>query len=206
MSRLEKVLSSGRILTDGEVLFRQHQSLGSVYAVRSGSFKSTRRFPDGHEQVCAFHMPGELVGLDALYAGNYQCDVVALDTATVCAFSPADLAGLSRDEPELQYQLLRMASRELMLFLGRDMERPADNRMAAFLLQISERMREQGWSPTCFRLAMSRRDIANYLGLAPETVSRTLRRMESRKLIRVERREVELLQPLLLESLAERRH
>ena len=206
MERLEQVLACGRMLANGDVLFRQHQALGSVYAVRSGCFKSTRRFPDGHEQVCAFHMPGELVGLDALYAGHYQCDVVALDTATVCAFIPADLADLSRDAPTLHFQLLRMASRELTLFLERDTERPAENRMAGFLLQLGERMREQGWSSKRFRLAMSRRDIANYLGLAPETVSRTLRRMESRELIRVDRREVELLQPQSLRDLADGQH
>lgn len=204
MARLQRTAGHVRPLVDGEALVHQFEPMTSIYAVRSGCLKSMRRFPDGHEQVCGFHMPGQLIGLDALYVGTYQCDVVALDTATVCVFSPQALERLSREEPALQHQLLRMASRELASFQGRDLHRPARNRMAAFLLQVSEHMSEQGWSACRFRLVMSRRDIANYLGLAPETVSRTLRSMEAGRLIRVDRREVALLHPGKLEALAAR--
>ncbi|WP_406672429.1 helix-turn-helix domain-containing protein [Natronospira sp.] len=199
---LEDTAGPGRTLHTGDCLYRQSDTLTAVYAVRSGSFKGVRCFPGGHEQVCAFYMPGELIGLDGLYGGQYQCRVQALDTAHVCAFEPGSLERLARRHPRLQHQLLRLASRELSLFMDRDFEQPAEGRVASFLLHVSERMAQLGCSAHRYRLSMSRRDIANYLGLAPETISRVLRKMVAQSLVEVERREVELIDRPALERLA----
>jgi CRP/FNR family transcriptional regulator, anaerobic regulatory protein len=152
--------------------------------------------------VLGFHLPGEVIGLNAIDGEHYPCNAVALDTVMLCRFSFPKMAMLAARLPGLQQQLFRLLSRDIgraALLAG---DWTADQRMAAFLVGLSERLAARGFSPHRFQLTMSRTDIANYLRLAPETVSRVLKRFQTDGLLRVERRELELVQPEQLAELA----
>lgn len=190
---LEAVRLNSGPLRAGSRLVRRGDRQDSLYAIKSGCLKSFRLAADGSEQVVAFHLPGELIGLEALDGGYHSCDVQALELATVCAFPVSRLAQVADELPALQRQLLCMTSRALAAALHEERDGRAESRIAGFLLGLSRRMGRRGWSERRFRLAMPRRDIASYLGMAPETLSRALRQMVADGLVRVDRREVELL-------------
>ncbi len=177
----------------GHVVFRTGDEFTAVYAVRAGAVKTTRVDDEGREQVLGFALPGELVGLDAIYPSRYPCDAVCLDATTLCRFSFPAMVTLATKLPGLQQQLFRLMSKDIgaaALLAG---DYSADERLAGFLLGLGERFASRGYSATRFRLSMSRMDIANYLRLAPETVSRVLRRFRDEGLIAVRQREMELL-------------
>lgn len=186
----------------GTLLFREGEPFESIAAVRGGTVKTYVVELDGREQVQGFHFPGEVIGLSAIDGERYPCNAVELDAVTLCRFSFEKMAELAARLPGLQKQLFRLLSRDIgtaSLLAG---DHSADERLAAFLLLTSRRFAARGFSATGFRLSMSRSDIANYLRLAPETVSRVLRRFQDDQWIRVQRRDLELTQPARIESLA----
>jgi len=190
--RLEELVTSRGPINEGEHLFRIGDPLRVIYAVRGGYFKSYLVEPNGREQVLGFHLPGELIGLDAIWPERHQCNGVALNTASVCELPYAKVAELGREVPGLQHSMLRLLSKELALSHALAGDFSAEERIAGFLLSLSSRMKARGHSETNLTLAMSRRDIANYLRLATETVSRAFTRFEQDGLVSVDRREVTL--------------
>lgn len=187
----------------GDVLFREGDPFEAIAAVRVGTVKTRMLDRQGHEHVLGFHFPGEVIGLNAIDGQRYPCDAVALDTVMLCRFSFPRMAVLATRVPGLQRELFRLLSRDIgrAALLAGDWS--ADQRMAAFLVGMSRRLAARGYSPNRFQLTMARTDIANYLRLAPETVSRVLRRMQDEALLTVDRREVELLDRARIEALAE---
>lgn len=186
----------------GHVLFRRGDPFDAVYAVRAGAVKTSVVDEHGREQVLGFYFPGELVGLSGIYPDQYPCDAVALDTLAVCRFSFPAMATLAMRLPGIQAQLFRLMSKDIgdaTLLAG---DSTADERLAAFLVRLSQRQAARGYSATQLHLPMTRTDIANYLRLAPETVSRVLRRFVDEALIVVDRREVALPGLMALEQLA----
>jgi len=186
----------------GDLVFRTGEHFAAIFAVRGGVVKTRHLDDDGREQVLGFHLPGEMIGLNAIHSARYPCDAVALDTVFVCRFSFPALATLAVKMPDVQQQLFRLLSADIgkaSLLAG---DYSADERLAAFLLVLADRFAARGFSAKAFRLEMSRGDIANYLRLASETVSRVLRRLQDQKLIRVEGRDVELLDRDALHDLA----
>ena len=189
----EQIVHKSPTLHAGDLIYRQGDPFTSVAAIRSGCFKSYVIDEDGTERVLGFHLPGELLGLDAIYPKKYVCNVVALDTGGVCNLSYEELTELSVNLPDLQSELFRTMSQrigELNTIAG---DYTADQRLAAFLLTLSLRFEARGYSARAFNLVMSRSDIANYLRLAAETVSRVLARFQRKGLIRVKRKLVEIL-------------
>jgi CRP/FNR family transcriptional regulator len=186
----------------GAHVFREGDSFVSIAAVRGGTVKTYVVDRDGREQVLGFHFPGEVIGLSAIDEERYPCNAVALDDVTMCRFSFARMAELATRLPGLQKQLFRLLSRDIGTALLLAGDHSADERLAAFLLLTSRRFGARGFSATRFRLSMSRADIANYLRLAPETVSRVLRRFQDDRWIRVRRRDVELIEPARIGLLA----
>ena len=186
----------------GEHIFREGDPFEAIAAVRAGTVKTYVVDRDGHEHVHGFHLPGEVIGLNAIDGDRYPCNAIALDTVMLCRFSFPKISVLATRLPGLQRQLFRLLSRDIgrAALLAGDWS--ADQRMAAFLVGISRRLAARGFSATRFQLTMPRTDIANYLRLAPETVSRVLRRLQEDGILSVERRELELLQPDSLEALA----
>ena len=187
---------------EGDHIFREGDDFNAIAAVRGGTVKTYVVDTEGNEQVLGFFLPGEVIGLNAIHHAKYPCNAVALDTVMLCRFSFPKMALLATKMPGLQAQLFRLLSQDIgkaALLAG---DYSADQRMAAFLIALSRRYAARGFSATRFHLTMSRTDMANYLRLAPETVSRVLRRFQTDGLIAVERREIELTQREQLEQLA----
>ena len=193
MDELERIIKRRRPLQRGEHLFQSGDTFTSIYAIRSGSLKTFTTTDDGQEQVTGFHLPSELVGLDAITTDTHNCNARALETTSVCEIPFNRLQDLGAKIPGLQRQLLRIMSREiledqdLMIWLGK---KTAEERLASLLLRISKRFTERNFSAREFHLSMSRTDIANYLGLAVETVSRLFSRFQAEGLLSVDRKHV----------------
>ena len=186
----------------GDYIFRRGDPFDAIAAVRGGSVKTCLVDLDGHERVLGFHFPGEVIGLDGIDGDRYPCDAVALDTVALCRFSFPRMADLASRLPVLQQHLFRLLSRNIPAATRLGGDWSADTRIAAFLVDIGRRLASRGFSARRFELTMARTDIANYLRLAPETVSRVLRRFQEGALVGVDRREIELLDIARLESLA----
>jgi CRP/FNR family transcriptional regulator len=187
---------------EGEHIFREGDEFNAIAAIRAGTVKTYITDLEGREQVQGFFLPGEVIGLNAISSARYPCNAVALENVLLCRFSFPKIATLATRIPGLQQQLFRLLSEDInnANFLAGDFT--AEERMAAFLIVLSRRYAARGLSATRFRLTMARTDIANYLRLAAETVSRILKRFQSDTLIRVDRREVELLDRPRLEQIA----
>lgn len=186
----------------GEHVFRAHDPFKAIYAVRAGMVKTVSVDPDGKEQVLGFYVPGEVIGLSGIYPEHYPCDAVALETSHFCRFSFPAISSLATRMPGLQQQLFRLLSKELGMTAMLASDNTAEARMAAFLVDLSERFAQRGFSGTLLRMSMSRIDIGNYLRLASETVSRLLTRMRDQGLIRTEGRQLEIVDGAGLRKLA----
>ena len=169
----------------GDHIFREGDPFEAIAAVRTGTVKTYVVDRDGREHVLGFHLPGEVIGLNAIDGEHYPCNAVALDTVMLCRFSFPKIAVLAARLPGLQKHLFRLMSRDIGRAALLSGDWSADQRMAAFLITLSRRLAARGFSPNRFQLTMARVDIANYLRLAPETVSRVLRRFQEDGLLRV---------------------
>ncbi len=205
LQQLDDIVRRRRPVERGERLYRPGDALSAVYVARDGAFKTVAISEEGEEQVVGFHLPGELIGLDALGAGVHRCEAVALTTANVCEVPFEQLSYVASKLPSLQHQLLRVIGQSV----GRDQDhlgilvrRQAGERIALFLHGLSERYRNIGQPETHFKLPMSRDDIAHYLGLALETVSRGFTRLQEDGVIEVVGRRVEIRNPAELNRLA----
>lgn len=179
----------------GEYLFHAGEPFRSLYALRTG-FLKVFFVNQGREHVTGFYMAGELVGLDAIHAARHTCSAVALEDGQVCEVPFEQLEKLCLDLPASQHRLHRFMSREITRHYEMVAElvgKTVEERMAAFLLNLSKRFSEHRYSPTEFQLRMKRDEIGNYLGMTVETVSRTLRKFHASGLISVRGKHMELL-------------
>jgi CRP/FNR family transcriptional regulator len=186
---------------EGQHIFREGDEFNAIAGIRAGTVKTYVTDLAGREQVLGFFLPGEVIGLNAISKARYPCNAVALDTVLLCRFSFPKMATLATQMPGLQRQLFRLLSEDIgkaSLLAG---DFAADERMAAFLVGLARRYEARGLSETHLRLPMARTDIANYLRLAAETVSRILRRFQDDGIVRVERRDVEILDRSRLEDI-----
>jgi CRP/FNR family transcriptional regulator len=187
---------------EGEHIFREGDRFEAIAAVRAGTVNSYVNDSEGREQVQGFFLPGEVIGLNAISSERYPCNAVALDPVMLCKFSFPGIAALASRVPGLQQQLFKLLSQDIgkaALLAG---NYTADERMAAFLVSMSRRYQARGFSARRFRLTMTRTDIANYLRLASESVSRGFRRLQDEGMVKVDRREIELADLPRLEALA----
>lgn len=187
----------------GDHVFREGDPFEAIAAVRAGTVKTYTVDREGREHVLGFHLPGEVIGLNAIDRDTYPCNAIALDTVMLCRFSFPKISVLAARLPGLQQHLFRLLSRDIGSASLLSGDWTADERMAAFLIGLSRRLAARGFSPDRFQLTMPRTDIANYLRLAPETVSRVLKRFQNDGLIVVDRRELELVGRQALEAIAE---
>ncbi len=193
LEELDSIIKRRRPLKRGEHLFHVGSPFQAIYAVRSGSVRTYAPTEDGLEQVTGFHLPGELLGLDAIHLKHHPCAAKALETTSLCEIPFDRLEELSTRLPGLQHQLLTIMSKEilhdqsLLMLLGK---KSAEERLAALLLSLSDRYQRRGFSPTDFYLSMSRNDIGNYLGMAVETVSRLFSRFQEEGILVVQRKHI----------------
>ena len=196
LAKLDEMVSLRRRLKRGEHLYRSGQPFDSIYAIRSGFFKTDVLVEDGRDQVTGFQMTGELLGLDGISTEIHTCNAVALEDSEVCTIPFSHLEGLSREIHTLQHHFHKVMSREIvrdhgvMMLLG--MMR-AEERLAAFLLNLSQRFTARGYSPAEFNLRMTREEIGSYLGLKLETVSRAFSRFQEDGLIAVQQKHIRIL-------------
>jgi CRP/FNR family transcriptional regulator, anaerobic regulatory protein len=188
---------------EGEHIFREGDPFAAIAAVRSGTVKTYVTDNEGREHVQGFFLPGEVIGLNAISQTRYPSNAVALDSVILCRFSFPNIAALAMRMPGLQQQLFKLLSLDIGKAALLSGNFSADERMAAFLITLSRRYAARGFSASRFVLTMTRTDIANYLRLASETVSRVFRRFQDDGLIHVERREIELTDRKQLEALAD---
>jgi len=192
----ETIVRNRRLFERGELLYRTDEPVRTIYAVRSGSVKTYVLTKNGRMQITGFHIAGELLGLGAIAAHYFTTEAMALETTMVCEVPIEVLEVYSKENPTIRQQMLKILSQEildnqeLMLLLGK---KSADERLATFLLSISQRFQRRRYSPTEFNLSMSRSDIGNYLGITEETVCRVFTRFQNEGLLATERRQVQLL-------------
>jgi CRP/FNR family transcriptional regulator len=205
LEQLDRIVKRRRPLERGERLFRVGDRLQAVYVARDGAIKTVSSNVEGEEQVVGFHLPGELVGLDALGSGAHRCEAVALTTTNVCEVPFEQLTQVAAQLPSLQQQQMRVIGQGVDRdhdHMGILVRRQANERIALFLHGLGERYQQVGQSGTDIRLPMSREDIAGYLGLALETVSRGFTRLQEDGVISVLGRRVEVIDRIALSRLA----
>lgn len=204
MKQLDQVVATRRRVKQGEMLFSQGDVFISLFAVRTGFFKTCVSSEDGREQVTGFQMAGEMIGLDGIVNEHHSCDAIALEDAEVCVMPFAMVETLSREFPVMQRHVHKMMSREIvrengvMMLLG---NMRAEERLAAFLLNLVQRLHARGFSQSEFMLRMTREEIGSYLGLKLETVSRTFSKFSEEGIIEVKQRYVRILQPEALKKI-----
>ena len=205
IGRLDKIIGRRRRVDRDENLYRMEQPFTSLYAVRFGHFKTSQVNLRGEQQITGFQMAGELLGMDAIGAGRHACGAVALEDSEVCEIPFSRLQELFGEVPQLLQHFHRIMSQEIMreqnvmLFLG---NMRAEQRFAVFLLNLSARYAARGYSPHSYQLRMSREDIGDYLGLTIESISRLLSRFRKSGWIRVENRDLTILDRASLEALS----
>ena len=196
IQQLDDIIQRSKPLQKSQHLYREGDHFQSVYAVRSGTLKAYKTTDDGREQVTGFFFPGEILGMDGISNNSHASSAKALETAAVCEIPFSSLEKLSSMMPNLQRHFFQLMSREitedqqLITLLSKN---SADERVGALMLSISSRNARRKLSATQFRLPMSRVDIGNYLGLTVETVSRVFSRMQKMEVLRVENKEIEIL-------------
>ena len=204
LDRLDDIVATRRSLARGDALFRAGEAFTSLYAVRTGFFKTCVSSEDGRDQVTGFQMAGELLGLDGIGTDRHTCDAVALEDAQVCVIPYHQLEDLSRELSDLQRHFHKIMSREIvrdhgvMLLLG---SMRAEERLAAFLLNLTQRLRTRGFSSSSLILRMTREEIGSYLGMKLETVSRAFSRFQEDGVLSVKQRQIEVLDPEALQKL-----
>ena len=204
LALLDRIIKRRRPVQRGGYLYRAGAAFESIYAVKSGSFKTSAYTEEGREQVTGLHLPGELLGMDAINSGAYCCSAVALERSSVCEIPFDRLEELGAQIPSLMRQTVRIMSKEILRDkrIMQITKSSAPGRLAAFLLSLSDRFRERGFAAHEYRLSMSRIDIGNYLGLADETVSRLFTRFQETGLLAAERRHIRLIDVPRLQALA----
>jgi len=198
LQRIDDLVATRRKVKRRETLFHNGEDFTSLYAIRTGVFKTRLASEDGREQVTGFQMAGEIIGLDGIVSGHHSCDAVALEDAEVCTMPFDRIEELSREVTALQRHVHQIMSREIvreqgvMLLLG---SMRAEERLAAFLLNLVQRLHARGFSRSELVLRMTREEIGSYLGLKLETVSRTLSKFAADGLVEVEQRNVRIVDP-----------
>ena len=196
LERIDDVVANRRKIKRGATLFRNGEKFSSLYAIRTGFFKTCVASEDGRDQVTGFQMAGEIVGLDGIVNDHHTCDAVALEDAEVCVMPFDRIEELSREVNALQRHVHKIMSREIvrengvMLLLG---SMRAEERLAAFLLNLVQRLHARGFSQSELILRMTREEIGSYLGLKLETVSRTFSKFVEDGIVEVKQRHVRIL-------------
>ena len=193
MERVDEVVATRRKIARGDNLFRNGDKFNALFAIRTGFFKTRISAEDGRDQVTGFQMAGEIIGLDGIVSDHHTCDAVALEDAEVCVMPFDRIEELSREITSLQRHVHKIMSREIvrengvMLLLG---SMRAEERLAAFLLNLVQRLHARGFSQSELVLRMTREEIGSYLGLKLETVSRTFSKFADEGMIEVKHRHV----------------
>lgn len=192
---LEQIPKRRRSVKRGEYLYRPSEPLIFIYAVKSGSVMTVMPLEDGSDQVSGFHLPGEMLGMDAIDARVHDYGALALEPTSVCELPFSSLEDLGKEVSSVQHQLLRIMSKQILhdqMLQVLLRKRSAEERLAAFLASLSARLHRRGFSSQEFNMSMSREEIGNYLGLAEETVSRLFTRFQEGGMVTAKRKYIRI--------------
>lgn len=206
LDRVHKLIFMPRAVKKGQNLFRTGQAFNEIFAVRTGSFKSGMLFPNGDLRVTGFHLPGDMMGFDGIAQQRHQCEVQALEDSAVCAMPFEHVALLSRELQAVQRLFMQMMGQHIVrdsAVLVMLSSLRAEERVASFLLNLLERLSARGFSGSELVLPMTRHEIASFLGLKTETVSRAFASLVETKLIEVSNRTVRVLDHGALSALTQ---
>ena len=204
LSLVDSLVDERRKIARGEAIFRAGDRFTAIYAVKLGFFKTEVLSEDGRHQVTSFYMTGEVLGMDGISAETHHCDAIALEDSEVCLIPFHELETISVKIPTMQRHLHRVMSREIvrdqgmMMMLG---AMRAEERVIAFLLNLSQRYATRGYAATDFNLRMTREEIGSYLGLKLETVSRTFSHLQEEGLLQVEKKHIRLVDTVRLRKM-----
>jgi CRP/FNR family transcriptional regulator len=193
--RVDELVAVRRTVKRGASLFHNGEKFTSLYAIRTGFFKTTVNTEDGRDQVTGFQMAGEIIGLDGIVNELHTCDAIALEDAEVCVLPFDRIEEISREINSLQRHVHKIMSREIvrehgvMLLLG---SMRAEERLAAFLLNLVQRLQARGFSKSELILRMTREEIGSYLGMKLETVSRTFSKFADDGMVEVKQRHIHI--------------
>jgi CRP/FNR family transcriptional regulator len=196
IGELDEIINRSKPINKGLYIYHSGDDFKSLYAIKTGSVKTYSVSADGDEQITGFYLPGELLGLDSINDNKHPCTAKTLETTSLCEIPFANLEDIVVQIPGLGRQLMRIMSRELKhedQALGLLVNKSAEVRLASFILNLAQRYKERGYSSIEFNLSMSRNDIANYLGLAVETVSRLFTRFQNENYISAARKQITIL-------------
>lgn len=205
MSKLDDIIQRKRPLHKGDILFESGTPLKSLYAIRTGSFKTFTLTEQGEQQITGFHLPGDVIGFDAISSELHASYAEALETGMICEIPYNNLESLLGQLPKLRQQMMRLmsqdiqADQQMLLLLNR---KTAEQKLATFLNHLSSRYASRGFSAKAFRLTMTRSDIGNYLGLTVETISRLLSKMHKDNVIEVDGKLITIIAPSALSDIA----
>ena len=196
LARVDELVSKRPAVKRGRPLFRAGEKFTSLYAIRSGFFKTCVTTEDGRDQVTGFQMAGEIMGLDGVVGEQHTCNAIALEDSEVCVLPFERMEEISREVKALQHHVHKIMSGEIvrehgvMQLLG---SMKAEERLAAFMLNLVKRLHVRGFSRSDFILRMTREEIGSYLGLTLETVSRTFSKFADDGIITVNQRHIQIL-------------
>lgn len=196
ITRLDEIVKRGRALNKGDYLYREGEEFKAIYAIRAGSFKTFKTTQEGVEQVTGLYLPGEIMGMDGISSNRHGSSAIALETGSFCEIPFNQLEELSARIPSLQGRFFRLMGQEIVKdqqMLTLVSSNAAEERVAALLLSISSRNHRRKLSATQFRLPMTRADIGSYLGVTLETVSRVFSRLQKQDVVKVDNKEIQVL-------------
>jgi len=204
LDKIDELVASRKKIKKGEFLFQSGSPFKSIYAIRTGFFKTSVTTEDGRDQVSGFQMAGEIIGLDGIVNDHHACDAIALEDAEVCVMPFERIEQISMEVKSLQHHVHKIMSREIVrensviLLLG---SMKAEERLAAFLLNLVQRLHARGFSQSELVLRMTREEIGSFLGLKLETVSRAFSKFAEDGIIEVKQRNLKIIKPDALKQI-----
>ena len=192
---LSIVVKNNAVLQKGEYIYRQGDEFQSIVAIKSGTAKLVTLDDQGNEHILNVLLPGELIGFDGLYQNKYTCSAIALEIINYCELPAAQFDAVCKNIPSIARELFKHSSEIINESQGRMItnKRSAEEKLAIFLLNLSDRLKKRGFSAVEFNIPLSRQEMGDYLGLTIETVSRMLKQFQNDKLINIQKRHVEII-------------
>ena len=205
ITKLSALVESSHILQRGELIYRQNDAFKGIVAIKSGSAKVISHDNQGNENILSILLPGELMGFDGMAQNSHNCSVVALEVISYCELSADNFDKVSQQNPSITIELLKHASQSLCDFQNQFFlnKRPAEEKVALFLTNLSERLERRGFSSLSFIIPLTRQEMGNYLGLTLETVSRMLHQLQNSGFIKVQRRHIDIYDIKSLQALCD---
>lgn len=203
--KLDSIVDRGPVLHKGDYLFKSGDPFESLYAIKAGAVKVYSISASGAEHIYGFFLPGDVLGVEALSTGEHNCSAVAIDTCSVCEIPYSQLGSLSLQIPALNQQvfcLMSKATNDSRLHSEILSKKSAEQKVASFIESIASKFQSRGYLYSEFSFGALHRDVAKYLGLTPETLSRVLSKFAKEELVEWRSKEVRIFNKQQLQKIS----